>query len=473
MRSVCTAGACAATIALLAGTGFAQQPPLALSGATVVDVRSGRLVTNQTIVIAGNRIVAVGPPNATRIPGGARMIDARTKFVIPGLWDMHVHSAAAATREFPLYVALGVTGIRNMHTTVDTALALVSALERAVAAGTLIGPRLIANGATIDGPQPVQQGSVRVRDAESARRAADSLVAGGADFLKVYIRLPRDAYFALAEQAKKHRVPLVGHVPLSIRAEEAADAGQKSFEHSDVLDWACSPKGDSIRTAFLADPAPNLMKYRRARAEVTMTWTAAHCRPAIAALVRNGTWVVPTLVVAWGPVAPDSALADSSARAVTPTPTLAQWRTDNADVPPEAKRIWAAEVRTGVELVRLLHAAGVPLLAGTDVGNPFVVAGYSLHRELEMLVGAGLTPLAALQAATVNPARFLGAADSLGTVEAGKVADLVVLDANPLTSIRNTRRINAVFANGRYFDRAAIDGLIRSAARAANPSTKP
>ena len=471
MRTLRSALVSAAT-ALLSSTVAAQRetPPAttALTGVTVVDVRAGRLVPYQTVVVVGNRITAVRPHNASAVPPGARVIDGRGKYVIPGLWDMHVHSAAAATREFPVFVALGVTGVRNMHTTVDTALALVSGLKKVVSSGALLGPRLVANGPVIDGPQPVQRGAVAIRNAESARRAVDSLVMGGADFIKVNIRLPRDAYFAIAEESKRRRIPLVGHVPLTVRAEEAADAGQRSFEHSDALDWSCSTKGDSIRDAFLADPAQNVMKYRQARAAVTASWDGAHCARAIDALKRNGTWVVPTLVVAWGPIAPDTALSDSTAAGVIPASVRSQWRADDAAAPAEAKIAWKGEVRTGFELVRLLDAAGVPLLAGTDVGNPFVIPGFSLHKELELMVRAGVSPLTALRSATVNPARFLAATDSLGTVEAGKLADLVVLDANPLSDIRNTTRIRAVFANGRYLDRASLDALLAATARAAS-----
>ena len=442
---------------------------LVLARVTIVDVREGRLVPDRTVVVIGNRIVSVAPHDARAAATGGRTIDARGAFLLPGLWDMHVHSAAAAEHELPVHLALGITGVRNMHATADTALALVQAIRRRVADGSIVGPRFVANGAIVDGPVPAQRGSVRVGTADDARRAVDSLAAGGADFIKVYLRLPRDAYLAAAARARERGIPLVGHVPVAVTVEEAADAGQRSVEHSDALDWSCSTKGDSIRGAFLGDPQQTREKYMRARAALTATWSAERCAPAIAALKRNATWVTPTLVVAWGPTNPDSALAPAASLAVMPAATIERWRGEMQQMPPEARRHEEAQARTGFELVGLLKRAGVEMLAGTDVGNPFVVPGWSLHRELELLVRAGLTPAEALRTATINPARFLGATDSLGTVEAGKLADLVLLDANPLEDIRSTARIRAVVANGRYLDRAALDAMLDRSRRSANP----
>jgi imidazolonepropionase-like amidohydrolase len=441
--------------------------PLALTNATVVDVERGVLARGQTVMIRGNRIAAVGAADSTRVPTDARVVDAGGRYLVPGLWDMHVHSAAAAEREFPLFVAHGVTGVRNMHTTVDTALALVASLKRRVASGALLGPRLVANGPIVDGPRPSQPGSVALGSVEAARRAVDSLQAGGADFIKVYLQLPRDVYFALAERAKERRIPMVGHVPISVRAEEAAGAGQASLEHSDVLDWSCSTRGDSIRAAFLGDPRPSFMSYRRARAALTASWSLAACRPAIEALKRNGTWVVPTLAVAWGAAAMDSALIDTAVARLVPAAVSERWLASSRQLPAEAHALAREELRSGMALVGALHQAGVPLLAGTDVGNPFLVVGASLHEELGLLRRAGLSPLEALRSATIDPARFLGATDSLGTIAPGKLADLVLLDADPLADIGNTRRIRAVVANGRYLDRQALDELLATARRAA------
>jgi hypothetical protein len=371
---------------------------------------------------------------------------------------MHVHSAANAARDFPLFLALGVTGVRNMHSSADSALALTGSLRAAVAAGTMLGPRFVANGPILDGPIRAQRGAIGVATAADARRAVDSLADGGADFIKVYNFIPPDAYAAAVEQATQRGIPLVGHVPIGVGAVAVADAGQRSVEHLDGLDFACSPRADSILGAFLA--APSREQWNGALAALVATWQIEACAPAIEAYRRNATWQVPTLAVNWVITVADSVLADTEAMRSIPPSIQAQWRAFADEMPAAELAMERAGFEQAEETLRLLHRAGVPILAGTDVGNPLLVAGFSLHRELELLVRAGLAPLDALRAATVNPARFLERIDDLGTVESGKLADLVLLDADPLVDIRNTRRIRAVLANGRLLDRAALDALL-------------
>jgi imidazolonepropionase-like amidohydrolase len=441
---------------------------LALTHVTVVDVERGRLLTDRTVLIRGSHIVHISPADGAALPLGTTVIDGRGKYLIPGLWDMHVHSAGSARQEFPVYLALGVTGVRNMHTTADTALELTSSIARQVAAGTLLGPRFIANGPIVDGPRPAQRGSARVGTPDEAHRVVDSLADGGAGFIKIYNLLPRDAYFAVLEQARRRSLAVAGHIPFTVRAEEAAEAGQRSVEHLDGLDFACSTHEDSIRAAFLARPSREA--WQQADAALTATWSAERCGPAIAAFRRHRTWQVPTLVVGQAEAAADSVLAGTRAMAVVPVAAAEGWREMAAQMPAESRRLERTRLEHSIATVRLLHRAGVPILAGTDVGNPFVVPGHSLHRELELLVESGLSPLEALQAATLNPALYLEATDSLGTVEAGKLADLVLLDANPLDDIRNTAQIRAVMVNGRYLDRDALDALL---ARAGSTTTAP
>ncbi len=440
--------------------------PLCITQVTVLDTRTGALTRDRSVVIRGDRITRVAP-SADVDPGRcAQVVDGTRRYLIPGLWDMHVHSAANVAWHFPLFIALGITGVRNMHTSVDTALELTQAIKRRVANGSLPGPRFIANGPVVDGPVPVHRGSVALGTPAAARAAVDSLAAGGADFIKVYDRLPRDVYFAIADQAKQRGIPFVGHVPTSVRVAEAADAGQRSIEHPDTFFLDCSSVGDSIRSRMATNPPSSYQEYVGIQAALARTWNPGQCAPAIRALLRNGTWVMPDLAIPWAAVYPDSLLNDSAVRAAVPPDQLRRW-SDEAHASPEGPRETDKAILTAdTAMVSALHRAGVPLLAGTDLGNSLVVPGYSLHKELELLVGAGLTPLEALRTATLNPARFLEATDSLGTVAPGKLADLVLLDANPLEDIRNTMRIAAVVLAGRLFDRAALDKLVATARKA-------
>jgi imidazolonepropionase-like amidohydrolase len=467
MTHVHRIGFAAMVLMILPGTTLGQQQDIALEHVTVIDVRDGRRSPDRTVVVSGRRITAVGPAGEVEVGQGARRIDATGLFVIPGLWDMHVHSAVAADHDLPLYLALGITGVRNMHTTVDTALELTQAIKRRLADGRLIGPRFIANGAVVDGPFPIQRGSVALATPEAARAAVDSLARGGADFIKVYSRLPRDVYYAVAGEAKKVGIPWVGHVPNALRVAEAADAGQKSIEHIDAFIFDCSAEGDSIRQALVDgtafDPSAGFIGFVRLQHELLRTWNLDLCRDAIDALRRNGTWFVPTFAIFDATAHPEAVLADSAALSTMPAEQVRQWKDEARGMPPVMVEVNTALMKAGTKLVEALHRAGVGFLAGADVGNAFLVPGFSLHKELELMTAAGLSPLEALQTATLNPARFLGATDSLGSIEPGKLADLVLLDADPLEDIRNTRSIRVVVSDGRYFDRAALDGMFDAA----------
>ncbi|HUQ92202.1 MAG TPA: amidohydrolase family protein [Bryobacteraceae bacterium] len=381
---------------------------IALTHVTVIDGTGALPKENQTVLIRDGRIAGIGD---VPIPKGANTIDATGKYLIPGLWDMHTHVLVNPERHFPKLLASGVIGIRNMHVPTADPMKAVSGARK------LAGPHIVANGPIIDGPRPVWPYSVPAADAGSARTAVEDLKRAGADFFKVYDFLPRDAYFALAAEARKLRMPMVGHVPLAVTAEEAARAGQKSIEHLSGVFEACTANGSLERQMRLAvnlwriAPQHAAKQMQSVLFEAASTYDAGLCRPLYDVFVEKGTWHCPTLVV------------------------LRQVR------------------RAGVAVVRDMHEAGVKLLAGTDAGNPDSEPGDSLHRELELLVEAGLTPMAAVQTATRNAAEFLGRLNESGTIEKGKQADLVLLDGNPLEDIRATRRVAAVILNGRIVSR--------------------
>ena len=433
---------------------------------SVIDVATGATHQDNTVLINGNRISYAGPAADAKIPAGARVIDGRGKFLIPGLWDMHVHGFVYVFSDFAgsLMIANGVTGARDMGYYIDTTLRW----KADIAAGREIGPRLVA-GARIDGPVNKARFVAHVVTDEDGVRAVDTLSrkkdgSPRADFIKTYSWVPRAAYFGIAREAKKLGVPFVGHVPYSVSVVEASDAGQRSIEHEDDLMRGCSSRDSLLRARFgdsRSVNAPDQLVIIREQARLLRTsYDPVRCRSVIATLARNHTWITPTLVV-YQPYAHafDSTVTHPEWAKYVPGLVQGGWMRRMAGVTPADSMV----VRSyfSFDRTRDLRNAGVKLLAGTDMPQAFVYPGFSLHRELELLVRSGLTPLEALRAATYNPAEFLGALDSLGTIAQGKLADLILLDADPLTDIRNTRRISFVIANGRVFDAVARAQLLK------------
>ncbi|HYR06185.1 MAG TPA: amidohydrolase family protein, partial [Longimicrobium sp.] len=438
-----------ALLALFAAAAFAATVPaaaqdLALTHVNIVDVERGGVHADQTVLIRGGRIAWTGPAAQARIPAGARTVDATGRYAIPGLWDMHVHTSreGRAAHFWPQFLAYGVTGVREMGSYLDS-LQYWRARARQPGSGA---PRIVFSSPMLDGNPPAWRHGYGVADSAAAVAAVDTMAALGFDFLKVYVRLPRDAYFAIARRARERGIPFAGHVPGSVTPIEASDAGQRSIEHlDDDLYLLCVPGGPALLQSFLAArepgaPADSVQpRLDRLLGAMQAGPSAAECEPLLRRLAANGTWLTPTLAVQRGLSPTDELAADPRLRFV-PAGLAQRWesgrrRGEQAQI---GQRINAQSAR----MVAMAQAAGVGILAGTDASDEaYVFAGSGLHDELALLVEAGLTPLQALRAATLGPARYLGAADSMGTVAAGRVADLVLLDADPLHDIRNTRRI--------------------------------
>lgn len=438
---------------------------MAITHVSVIDVAAGELKSDYTVVVNGNRITYAGPAAAARVPPGTQVIDGRGKFLMPGLWDMHIHGFVYVFSDFagPLMIANGVTGARDMGYYIDTTLRW----KQAIAAGNEVGPRLVV-GARVDGPVNKARFVSHVVTEEDGVRAVDTLSrkkdrAPRADFIKTYSWVPRAAYFGIAREAAKIGIPFAGHVPYSVSVVEASNAGQRSIEHEDDLMRACTSKDSVLRSTFgdtAAFKAPDQLELIRSQARlIRSSQDPARCKSVIATLARNHTWVTPTLVV-YQPYAHafDSASTHPEWSKYVPGLVQGGWLKRAGGVTPADSMV----VRSyfSLDRTRELRDAGVKLLAGTDMPQAFVYPGFSLHQELELLVQSGLSPAEALRTATYNPAEYLGALDSLGTVTKGKLADLLLLDANPLSDIRNTRRISAVIANGRVYDASARARLL-------------
>jgi len=286
------------------------------------------------------------------------------------------------------------------------------------------------------------------------------------DFIKVYNLLAREVYLAIVDEARLQKIPVSGHVPFSMTATEVSDLGQITLEHVQIgIFVSCSRDEAKLRREWQelirsGQPGAGL----RIMAKAVETYDEQTAQRFFARLKRNGTYVCPTSVV-FNPVeliADESKLLNDSRMKYIPERSRQRWgdvfQQRNNAVAPHAERKARSDLR--LKIVGAMHRAGVGLLAGADAPNPYVFPGFSLHEELELLVQAGLSPLAALQTATINPAKFLGIEKEIGTIEKGKLADLVLLDADPLANITNTRQINAVIANGRYFSREQLQKML-------------
>lgn len=407
--------------------------PLVIDGATIVDVEQGRLLPAQRIVIVGTRIQAVGDVDAVQLPVGAQVVDARGKYLIPGLWDMHTHVGQLLTESngygdvrvvdsltrvsYAQFIAHGVTGIRDMAQRFPNGADSFRVWQRAISAGTMVGPRGVGPSADVVSNQsdPLHNPGPRVIPIDApndADRIVDSLKAAGMAFIKFHddFAVP-ELYFAIVRAARRAQIPLVGHTPLDVPDADVADSGQRSIEH--VMELRC----------WFGSAMAALSEQTQSNVGEEDPETCAI--KAAAAFIRNGTWIVPTLVN----------LAEDT-------------------IHPQAA--WVHQI--GRQIIQTLRRLGVArFLAGTDViGGP---SGVTLLKELNLLADAGMTAPEVLRAATLGPAHFFEATDSLGTIAPGKLADLVLLDGDPLADIRNVGTTRAVIANGRYFDRAALDML--------------
>lgn len=452
---------------------------LALMHVTVIDGTGAPPQSDMTVLIVGYRIQEIAKSNSIDVPRFAKTIDATGSFLIPGLWDMHAHPddpelwpvnppPNEKEKLLTLLVANGVTGIRDM----GGDLKLLQEWRSRVGRATMIGPHIYTCGPLLDGPKPMWPGSVAISTAEQGRQAVRDLKQQRADFVKVYSLLPREAFFAIADEAKKLNIPFSGHVPDSVTPEEASDAGQASEEHLLQIVEACSDreavrkKVDELRTAG-ATP----IERRRAYIETMLaTFDNKKAEALFAKFVKNNTWVTPTAIV-WHN---NAAFEEDSAKYADRMKYLPRYIREywdpknNAHLKNRSPERLAAEkllVKKYLEVIGAMKRAGVKLMTGSDFGaNELLFPGWGVHDEIALLTKAGLTPMDAIQAATKNPATFLGLDKSVGTIEKGKIADIVVLSANPLEDINNTRKISAVLFQGQMYDRATLNRMLGSVA---------
>jgi cytosine/adenosine deaminase-related metal-dependent hydrolase len=432
--------------------------PLALTHVTVIDGTGAPPKPNQTVIVAGDRITAVGGFDAVRIPPTARTIDATGRFLIPGLFESHIHTRYEGIDHLRLLIANGITSARNMSGPWDH-LAQIHSWREQIRKGERVGPRLLTAGPILDGPGTGRPGvQVVVSNAEEAREAVRRIKREGADFVKVYTLLSRESYFAIAAEAREQGLPFAGHVPLSVKTDEAAAAGQRTLEHEGGIPIASSTREEELRRqlAEFRPPTPGQRTAPPLSAAVLRQAFNSQKLSALAERLRaNQTAVVPTLsVLGNGSEGPD-AIPPDRLRYIPAVYIDALKQLGPRETAEERR----ARIDLNWRIVQGLDAAGVTILAGTDGIMAFQITGFSLHDELALLVKAGLPAMRALQAATRNPARVFNLPDQ-GTIEQGKRADLVLLDANPLANIENAKKIRAVVAAGRLFDRNDLDSML-------------
>lgn len=455
---------------------------LAITSVNVVDVSAttaeAAVRKNQTVIVTHGRISDFGDAKVIEVPPDALTIDGSGKYLIPGLWDMHAHVLSPAKRKtfLPLYVTNGVTSVRDMGTRMR--MDEVRRWRDELDAGTLIGPRLqqIA-GPVISGPSTRFAGfpELQVSDPAEARRAVIARKQMGVDFIKVHNRIPRAAYFAIAEEARKQKLSFVGHVTEELTVAEAVEAGQRSIEHGRIL-LACSPLEQEIafkRVLVDEDRTPFMLANMRIAVRARQTCSDERLQNLSRLFRSKDAWLAPTLVqgYAW----------QYMHNGKTPYPEWLKympvsfrevWKNGNAEFGEPTGEDFAdaqANFDKTVEIVGAMHRARVNIMAGTDANGPFIglVPGISLHSELALFVKAGFTPLEALRSATIMPALFLHMEETTGSIDRNKAADIVLIEGNPVDNIGNAQRVAAVIIGGRFYDRAALNRMLAEAAEEA------
>ena len=428
----------AAILAVLLTLGACARAPrptpltadLALVDVQVVDVINGVANPGMTVLVADGVITAVAPSAEVAVADGTEVVDGAGRYLIPGLWDMHVHTLWDPSIEdtfLPLFILNGVTGVRDMGGIPS----LTRDWPQRIEAGELLGPRIVAAGPILDGEPPLHAAiSVGIDGPEAARAALNRVREEGHDFAKVYTLLSRQSYFAIAEEARRLDFPFAGHPSGHVTLLEASEAGQLSIEH-----------------LAHGQPDPGFLDLSCVEAD--------GCAELLEAFVRNRTWQVPTMVILRAKAySEETAYGEDPRLRYVPEMVRTDYRASRArrleEGTPERvveRRLdWQRQLR----LVAAMDEAGVPLAAGTDTGVLFSLPGFSLHDELALLVEAGLSPLAALRAATSAAAELAGLAGETGRVAEGLAADLVLLRANPLEDIRSTTAIEGVVRAGRW-----------------------
>ena len=459
---------------------------LAITNVTVIHVKADSAQNarrdNQTVLIAGNKITRVAPSESVDLPANAEVVDGSGMYLVPGFQDMHAHVAWSGDDTtkiiLPLLFANGITGIREMGSDNEPpqkTLGELRQLKAAIERGDVLGPRVLGLSRRVNG-RPSASLLARVTynplTKEHGQAAARNAKSRGVDFIKVYSHLSREAFFGLMDEANRLDLPVAGHLPHAVTPIEASNAGMRSIEHARFPAFACGPGYEAWRlaeAAFYAQQSNNRSQalYRTHLETLVPEFDEETCREILSTFAKNGTWLCPTHTTRQMDASADVPEYRSDPRRKYIAPDrLSEWDRDlnrTAQVPPSIRTHFKAFFKLGLRVTGLAHQHGVPILVGTDCYDTHVFPGFSYHDELQYLSEAGLPPLDILKAATIRAAEFLKIDDESGSIDAGKLADMVLLKADPLSDIRNTTRIHAVIFDGKLHPQDELQRLIQGA----------
>jgi imidazolonepropionase-like amidohydrolase len=400
---------------------------LAITNATLIDGTGAPSVADAVVVIEGDRITAAGPRAKVKIPKGATVVDAKGKFVLPGLWDMHAHFEQVEWG--PIYLAAGVTTVRDVGNEFD----FIKSVRDAIKTGHGLGPRLLLAG-IVDGDSKMALGIIRANNADEARAVVNRYKEAGFDQIKIYSSIKLDVLQAITAEAHRLGMTVTGHVPNGMNAQQAVEAGMDQINHIQYI------------------PAIMVPKDRKPGMTATINLDSVEAKQALEFLKAHGTVVDPTIALMELITNPSNVPVSTFEPGITKVARELAGPLNNTGVPPASAQRAHQVFEQWMSILGALHRAGIPIVAGTDQAIP----GHSLYREIELYVKAGFTPMEAIQAATLVPARVMKLDKEVGSIEVGKRADLILVDGNPLESISNIRNVRQVVTGGRIYDTATL-----------------
>ena len=423
---------------------------LIITNVNIVDVKTGEILLNRTVAIDNTLITAIYEKDVA-VSDSTIVINGSSKFLIPGLWDMHAHYYDNHLDSDPLLIANGVVGVREMWGNMS----VINEVRRKTLSGEIIAPDIYTSGTLIDGSPQTWPGSAVVSSPEEVKAVVNQQIADGVDFLKIYNHLTFECFMALADLVNSKNIPFAGHIPYEISIYQAIEAGMASSEHLIGFLLACSSKEDSLRTLPINERLISLIN----------TFSENKFDSLCEVLAQSEMWLCPTLIVNQALCyLNDTSFRNDERLAYLPEYITFDWDPANnfllKDEEEEDYQLWRNRFHFELELIGRMNEKGVKILAGTDYPNPYCFPGFSLHDELSLMVAGGMSELEALNTATINAAVFMNKDDEFGTVEVGKLASLVLLNNNPVDNIENTKSIETVILRGKVFDRTTLDEML-------------